>query len=198
MSAGAGTLRVRSRPSISRPRDLWTPPAVRSGVGTWVSFAAHLYDRKTLCDQEFPDRCGQVIRLAWMIVVKGDPLRVADRLAHDADFLILMISNLVAVLQQLRPALADAAKALETMLVAPAKIVPVDLKMPGRDGFWLIERLRTTWPDTAIIVATAAAEMEIVTRSKRAGAVDYVLKPFGRELLWQALTRVESRSATNV
>lgn len=86
----------------------------------------------------------------------------------------------------------NATDALELMLTEPASIILVDIKMPGHDGFWLVERVRAKWPRTAIIMATAADDLDLVLKSKRAGAVDYVLKPFGRELLWQALSRAET------
>jgi CheY-like chemotaxis protein len=84
---------------------------------------------------------------------------------------------------------ANAPEALELMLEHPADIMLVDIKMPGQDGFWLVDRVRAKWPSTAIIMATGAAEIDLIEKSKRAGVVDYVLKPFGRELLWQALDR---------
>jgi CheY-like chemotaxis protein len=90
---------------------------------------------------------------------------------------------------------ADAAEALEQMRAQPAEIVLVDIKMPGQDGFWLIDRIHAKWPRTIFIMATAAGEADLIERSKRAGAVDYILKPFGREQLWQALDRA-SRALT--
>lgn len=54
-------------------------------------------------------------------------------------------------------------------------IILVDFRMPGHNGFWLIERVRARWPKTVIIMAIGAAEMDTVLKSKRAGAVDYVL-----------------------
>ena len=84
---------------------------------------------------------------------------------------------------------ADATQALEAMLAEPASIMLVDINMPGHDGFWLIERVRTRWPHTAFIMATGASEMATVTKSRQVGAVDYVLKPFGHSLLQQALDR---------
>jgi CheY-like chemotaxis protein len=84
---------------------------------------------------------------------------------------------------------ANATHALQTMLSQPADIVLVDLKMPGADGFWLIDRVREKWPRTGFIMATGASEIATVEKSKRAGVVDYVLKPFQGELLHQALER---------
>ena len=86
----------------------------------------------------------------------------------------------------------NATDALELMLTEPASIILVDIKMPGHDGFWLVEHVRAKWPRTAIIMATAADDLDLVLKSKRAGVIDYVLKPFGRELLRQALDRAHA------
>jgi FixJ family two-component response regulator len=75
----------------------------------------------------------------------------------------------------------------------PAAIVLTGIKMPGRDGIWLAEHIHAKWPHTAIVMATGATEVETVMKSKQIGAVDYLLKPFGRELLRQALERAESK-----
>ncbi len=90
---------------------------------------------------------------------------------------------------------ADAREALEAMLAKPADILLADIKMPGHDGLWLLERVRAKWPRTAIIVASGVVELEAVRKARQLGAVDYVTKPYGRELLWQALDRAERRLA---
>jgi YesN/AraC family two-component response regulator len=86
----------------------------------------------------------------------------------------------------------DATDALVVMLAEPSSIMLVDIRMPGRDGLWLIERIKENWPKTVFIVASAADDFETVKSSQRAGAVDYVLKPFARVLLRQALDRAET------
>jgi len=83
----------------------------------------------------------------------------------------------------------SAAEALEVMLAEPASILLCDIKMPGHDGLWLAERVRQQWPQTAVIMATALDDLPTVLKSRQLGAVDYVTKPFGRELLLQALRR---------
>jgi CheY-like chemotaxis protein len=84
---------------------------------------------------------------------------------------------------------SDATEALEIMFAAPASMILCDVKMPGHDGPWLVERVRARYPTTPIIMLTSAADMDTVLTCKRLGAVDYVLKPFGRDLLRQALER---------
>jgi DNA-binding NtrC family response regulator len=86
----------------------------------------------------------------------------------------------------------SAAQAVETMFTAPASIILCDIRMPGRDGLWLAQRVREQWPQTAIIMATAIDDIETVLKSQKLGVIDYVTKPFGRELLRQALNRAHA------
>lgn len=90
----------------------------------------------------------------------------------------------------------SATDALEVMLTTPASILVCDIRMSGHDGFWLIDRVRAKWPETAVIMASGVGDLDVVAKARRAGAVDYVTKPFGRELLWQALSRAETRVHT--
>ena len=89
---------------------------------------------------------------------------------------------------------ADGAdEALSLMAQEPASIMLCDVMMPGRDGLSLLEEVRQRWPQTAIIMATAIQDLQVVTRSREDGAVGYVTKPFGREPLLQALRRAEEQ-----
>jgi CheY-like chemotaxis protein len=83
----------------------------------------------------------------------------------------------------------SATEALERMLSEPAAIAIIDIRMPGRDGLWLAAQIRQRWSKTAIIMATGADDIGSIEKSRKIGAVDYVLKPFDRELLRQALVR---------
>jgi DNA-binding NtrC family response regulator len=68
-------------------------------------------------------------------------------------------------------------------------VVFCDLRMPGKDGFWLVDRLRTTSPDTAVVMATGAGDFDIAVTSLRRGVVDYVAKPFHQQAVVEALYR---------
>lgn len=86
---------------------------------------------------------------------------------------------------------SSAIEAVEAMNVEQASLIVSDVNMPGPNGLWLVEVVLAKWPETAIIMATAVADIEMVLDCKRAGAVDYMLKPFGREVVEQALSRAE-------
>ena len=48
---------------------------------------------------------------------------------------------------------ASAVEALDMMEANPASVVLCDIRMPGHDGLWLVERLRAQWPTTPVIMA---------------------------------------------
>jgi putative nucleotidyltransferase with HDIG domain len=52
-----------------------------------------------------------------------------------------------------------------------------DMKMPGRDGIWLLEAFRERYPETAVIMLTGYGDTEAAVDCLRRGAVDYLLKP---------------------
>lgn len=89
----------------------------------------------------------------------------------------------------------NATEAFEMMKAEPASVIFCDVNMRGQSGLWLVQQVRGNWPATSIIMATGVANVEMILECKRAGAVDYVLKPFGREVLHQALRRAEDMAA---
>ena len=84
---------------------------------------------------------------------------------------------------------ADSAEeALFAMEREIADIALCDVTMAGRDGVWLASELRRLYPQTAIIMATGQNDMDTVVASLRNDVVDYLLKPFDRRRLTEALT----------
>jgi CheY-like chemotaxis protein len=83
----------------------------------------------------------------------------------------------------------SAAAAVESMIANPADIILLDIRMPGPDGLSLLKQVREKWPRTKTIMASGVVETNIVQESKHLGAIDFVTKPFGRELLLEALER---------
>jgi DNA-binding response OmpR family regulator len=60
----------------------------------------------------------------------------------------------------------------------PSEVVLVDLGLPDGDGLDVIRKLRDR-PETAVIAVTARSEEHERVRGLRAGADDYIVKPFG-------------------
>jgi len=92
-------------------------------------------------------------------------------------------------------------EAYEGALDETPRLVILDVKMPGMDGFEVLERLRRTpaYSDVPIIMLTSMGSEADVVRGFQLGADDYMLKPFSPVELsarvWRLLRRGRSESA---
>jgi cyclic di-GMP phosphodiesterase len=68
--------------------------------------------------------------------------------------------------------------AKEALEREPATLVLSDLSMPEVDGIGLLRHVRATYPDTAVILITAIADVSTAVACLAEGAMDYVSKPF--------------------
>src|SRR5262249_3173965 len=60
----------------------------------------------------------------------------------------------------------------------PFDLALVDLRMPDLDGLEVLRRLGTLRPPVPVIILTAFATMQTAIETIRAGAYDYLSKPF--------------------
>ena len=92
-----------------------------------------------------------------------------------------------------------AAEFLERFRPDGCTCVLLDVRMPGIDGLTLLERLAERWPDVAAVVMTGYGDLPMAVRAIRAGAADFVEKPFEPERLLDsirlALSKAKRRSA---
>jgi putative two-component system response regulator len=72
-------------------------------------------------------------------------------------------------------------EALREMETEPAPLVISDLRMPEMDGVHLLSQLQERWPDTAVIMVSAVADVDIAVKCLKSGALDYLAKPFNLE-----------------
>src|SRR5512137_685923 len=88
---------------------------------------------------------------------------------------------------------SGAEAALDLVREADPHLVISDMKMPGKDGLWLLDRLRRERPDTAVVMLTAFGDTEAAVECLRRGATDYLLKPPKSADLLRAIERALSR-----
>src|ERR1700735_2136574 len=72
----------------------------------------------------------------------------------------------------------DAEAALDQLRRGPAGLIFTDLKLPGRDGRAFPQAVKRMQPALPVIVMTAYGTVETAVEAMKAGASDYVLKPF--------------------
>ena len=74
---------------------------------------------------------------------------------------------------------APSADAALDMLAAHGEVAVLisDIRMPGTDGVALLEQVRRSYPDTAVIMLSAVADVQIAVDCLKHGALDYIAKP---------------------
>jgi DNA-binding NtrC family response regulator len=70
-----------------------------------------------------------------------------------------------------------------------------DLRMPGKTGIELLGEVRELRPGTPVVLMTAFGSIDSAVEAMRAGAFDYVTKPFKREEVLVVLERAFERQA---
>jgi response regulator RpfG family c-di-GMP phosphodiesterase len=86
-------------------------------------------------------------------------------------------------------AVGSAEEALGLLESGEFQLVLSDLAMPGMSGLEMIPRVRELAPDTLVIVVSGSQEIESAVEALRAGAFDYVVKPFDLEHIQFAVRR---------
>ena len=85
----------------------------------------------------------------------------------------------------------DPVVALKAAKEHPADIVITDIKRPPMDGITLLSKLKSIRPETIVIVMTAYGSVNSAVQAMKAGAYDYITKPFQMDELLLLLERVE-------
>ena len=84
---------------------------------------------------------------------------------------------------------SNAEEALGRLEASPPAVALCDIRMPGRDGLWLAQRIRQQYPETAVIMATGVQDADTAVETIQQGVIAYLTKPFGRDRLRLAVTR---------
>ena len=77
----------------------------------------------------------------------------------------------------------DGLRALECIRRSSFDAVLLDLKMPGLSGMETLKKLRDESPNTAVVIITGYASIDSAVEAVKAGAFDYLPKPFTPEVL---------------
>lgn len=73
---------------------------------------------------------------------------------------------------------ADGVGAMERLRTTPVDVVITDLKMPHADGLEVLRRARECQPATPVIMLTAEGSIRDCVAAMRAGAFNFLTKPF--------------------
>ncbi len=68
-------------------------------------------------------------------------------------------------------------------------LVITDMKMPGMDGIQVLKHIKERAPDMLVIMITAFGAVDVAVDAMKAGAYDYITKPFNRDELRMSVAK---------
>lgn len=92
---------------------------------------------------------------------------------------------------------SDPQKALSDFESTDPDVLLLDIKMPSIDGISFLGKIKSSSPDTEVIMLTAVGDSRTAIQAMKAGAFDYINKPFDVEELRASIQKaLEKRSLT--
>ena len=88
-------------------------------------------------------------------------------------------------------------KALEKLIEEEkVDVVITDMKMPGMNGFQLLERIKAIDPSIPVIFMTGYSDIFGIEEAMKIGVDEYILKPFKKEEINMLITRAQWRASS--
>ncbi|MDY6892335.1 MAG: response regulator [Chloroflexota bacterium] len=88
---------------------------------------------------------------------------------------------------------SDGREAIWKAFMKDFELVIMDIKMPGLSGIETLPKIVTDHPDTAVVMLTAVADLQIAVEAMKLGAYDYLPKPFNLDDLALRVERALER-----
>ena len=90
---------------------------------------------------------------------------------------------------------ADGREAIEQYKKLNPDLVTLDLVMPEHDGMYALRGIMGADPEAKVVVVSAIEQKGVLKDAFKAGAMDFVVKPFDKESLQNALEQLVPANA---
>ncbi|HSF18567.1 MAG TPA: sigma-54 dependent transcriptional regulator [Vicinamibacteria bacterium] len=134
---------------------------------------------------------------------RSRPIAEARAEPHSAKISILVVDDQPAIRESMVitfrregydvSAAESGEQALDLLQRTPFDLVVTDLRLGGIDGIEVLRRCKELFPDTEVVVMTAYGTVESAVEAIKAGAYDYLTKPFQPEELTLVAERALER-----
>lgn len=88
----------------------------------------------------------------------------------------------------------DGPSALALLQERPCALMITDMRMPGMDGFALLEQVRVLSPALSVVVLTGFGTIDMAVSALKAGAYDFLTKPIDQDALYRVVGRGVERA----
>jgi DNA-binding NtrC family response regulator len=124
--------------------------------------------------------------------VGGDPGRKTVLLVDDEEGFLLSLADALAAFDDWLCVLiaADGETALDLLHSHDVALLLTDIKMPGMDGFELLERARSSHPNVRTMVMTSVGSADAEARACQLGSRAYFEKPLDLDDLMASISAV--------
>lgn len=86
----------------------------------------------------------------------------------------------------------DGSEAVEQYKALSPDVVTMDIVMPNVSGIEALKEIRALDPEAKVVMISAIDQRDPLMDALKSGAIDYVVKPFEKERVEQALQRVNA------
>lgn len=113
-------------------------------------------------------------------------------IVDDAEFLRMRISKMLTSDGHEVLEAENGLEAVEVYKKEKPDIVLMDVTMPEMDGLTALKEIKTFDPQAKVIMLTALGQESVVLEAIKTGAKDFVVKPFERERVINAINKLTS------
>lgn len=111
-------------------------------------------------------------------------------IADDAAFMRMKSATLVKELGHEVIEAEDGAEAVKVYQAESPDAVLMDITMPNMDGMEALQEILKIDPDAKIAMVTAMGQQTVIMEAIKAGAKDFVVKPFDADRIQSALWKL--------
>jgi two-component system response regulator GlrR len=116
-------------------------------------------------------------------------------LVDDDDDLLRLLSMRLTANGYRVTAVGSAEAAVTRLSMELPRLVISDIRLPDRDGMWLFQEIRRSYPALPVILLTAHGTIPDAVEATTLGAYAYLTKPFDAKLLLERIAQALSLSA---
>lgn len=112
-------------------------------------------------------------------------------IVDDAAFMRMMLKNILTKGgYEICEEAQDGAQAVDKYNECKPDLVIMDITMPNMDGIEALKKIKSMNGDAKIIMCSAMGQEALVIDAIKAGALDFIVKPFQNDRLIAAISRV--------